>query len=190
MFGQPNAAKPGGLFGSTTQPAQGSSIFDQAGQTGQTGTGTGAGLGSSLFSNTGGNGLFGQQNQQNQQNQQPQQQQTGLGSSLFGNNNQQQPQQQNGLFGGFGEQSTTNQPQQGGIFGSTSQQPSLFGSTATNPMAASTNTTGYGQQAKPELDIGSRIAAVKSAWDPSSPDCRFKVSGSAPNSSDGAISWV
>ncbi len=36
--------------------------------------------------------------------------------------------------------------------------------------------SGYGQQAKQEPDIETRMMAMRSAWDQSSPDCRFKVS--------------
>ncbi|TXT08943.1 hypothetical protein VHUM_02417 [Vanrija humicola] len=151
LFGQQKPA--GGLFGSTstapaTQPATG--------------------------------GLFGQQQQQ---------QQPAAGGGLFGQASTTQP-ATGGLFGAkpagsglFG--STTQQPaQQGGLFGSTNQQPAsgLFGSTAqpqaqqqqsvfnstTAPLATSIN------QAPKEENIEQRIMSIASAWDETSPDCRFK----------------
>lgn len=33
-----------------------------------------------------------------------------------------------------------------------------------------------GGSKRPEVDIGERMTSVRKAWDPQSPDCRFKVS--------------
>ncbi|KAM7187340.1 hypothetical protein V8F20_011004 [Naviculisporaceae sp. PSN 640] len=132
LFGSNNTTQPpaaGGLFGSaaTSQPAQSTSLFGTATSQPQT---TG-----SLFGNTTANsqpqqqsgGLFGTQTA----TQQPQTG-TAAGTSLFGQTSTTQPQQQGGLFGA----STT---AGGGLFGSTAtstqQQPqqmsSLFGGGAT-----------------------------------------------------------
>ncbi|ORX33944.1 nucleoporin complex subunit 54-domain-containing protein [Kockovaella imperatae] len=170
-----------GLFGSTAQPssAQGSSLFGQSAQPGQVPQGTGLfGQTSTSTAQQPAGGLFG-----------------GGSSSLFGNSQstQPQPQQSSGLFGSTSLQpssgagglfGSTSQPQQSSLFSSTShtqpqsslfpstaQQPSqsgLFASTTQNPMNASV------AGSKHELDIESRMMAVKNAWDSASPECRFK----------------
>ncbi|BGP31538.1 hypothetical protein JCM10296v2_003308 [Rhodotorula toruloides] len=162
LFGSTNAsttgglfgAKPattgtlGGLFGSTTQqqqPAPGGGLF------GSTAPATG--------------GLFGSttQPQPQQQQQQPQQQQA---PSLFG---QSQSAASASLFGPKPAASS-----------------SLFGST--NPLLSSTSTAQPSAPSAPvpklgdphpvnpnEPSIESRLSALKDAWDPSSPKCRFQT---------------
>lgn len=149
LFGQQPAAT-GGLFGST-QSAANTNPFSASTNTQGTGGLFGAkpaNSGTSLFgtpqnnqTNTTGGGLFGSGFGTQNQNQAQTQPNNGGGLFSLNNNNQQkpslfggaQPQQQqlgNSLFGNTGNQ------QQGGLFGSTNQQPqpqqqpqnSLFGS--------------------------------------------------------------
>ncbi|WVQ78080.1 hypothetical protein IAT38_000161 [Cryptococcus sp. DSM 104549] len=157
LFGQTNqqqqqpaaggfgAAKPGGLFGSTTTPAAGGTGFGGFGQAAAPAQPAGTGLFGSTnnsTANTGG-GLFGQtQPQQNAQ--QPAQ----TGGGLFGNTG-------TGAAGGglFGAKPAA--PAGGGLFGSTqpAQQPGQTGSVFGNTGAAaggglfgSTNSNAQPQQ--------------------------------------------
>lgn len=137
LFGQPAAS--GGLFGST-QPAANTNTNPFGTSTNNQGTGglfgaKPAATGTSLFgapqntqTNTTGGGLFGGGFGNQNQNQNQTQQNTAGGLFGLGNNNQPkpslfgttQPQQQplgGSLFGNTGSQS------QGGLFGSTNQQP-------------------------------------------------------------------
>ncbi|AAW41481.2 nucleoporin nup189, putative [Cryptococcus deneoformans JEC21] len=139
------AAKPGGLFGSTTTPASTNTGFGGFGQTSNTSQPAGTGLFGSTNTNTNttGGGLFGQT--------QPQQttQQPATGGGLFGSTNA-APATGGGLFGAkpatttapstglFGQTQPTQQPAQtgGGLFGNTASTTGggLFGSTTNNSL--------------------------------------------------------
>ncbi|GMK55427.1 hypothetical protein CspeluHIS016_0204830 [Cutaneotrichosporon spelunceum] len=133
-FGQPaaststfGAAKPGGLFGSTSTPASG--------------FGTSSG-GFGAQANTGG-GLFGQSNATNigfgAQN-------TNTGGGLFGQANQQQPNTGGGLFGNtntFGQNTQQQQNTGLGGFGATANKPA-FGAT-TSGFGTNSGTSTFGQ---------------------------------------------
>jgi nuclear pore complex protein Nup54 len=175
----------GGLFGQQSQQQQ------QQQQQGQT-----PGAGSSLFGgNLGatGGGLFGQA--------QAQQKPAGTGlfgstamtpssGGLFGSTTQPgQPQAGTGLFGSTAQSQQPAQQQQPSmstsIFGTSTQplqqqqqpQAALFGS-VNAPLAATSNlgASAVGLPQRQEQSIEERMMAVQRAWDPSSPDCRFKVS--------------
>ncbi|MCJ1472218.1 Nuclear pore complex protein Nup98-Nup96 [Lambiella insularis] len=144
-FGNNNAQKPGGLFGSTPSASTGSSLFGPNAQSTTTnafGTNNNQANSNSLFApkpnQTGTTSLFGQPASSNStgglfgngfgnnSNQAQQQQNAG---GLFGNNNQQQqqPQQQNlGLSGSTALGGT------GNIFGNTNSSSSLFNNLGAN----------------------------------------------------------
>ncbi|RSH92222.1 hypothetical protein EHS25_008637 [Saitozyma podzolica] len=189
----------GGLFGQQPQqqqqqqqgqtPGAGSSLF--GGNSGATGGGlfgqaqaqpqqkpAGTGLFGSTAMTPSSGGLFGSTAQ-------PGQQQAGTG--LFGSTAQSQQPAQSSLFGGFGQSQQPQQQQQQqpsastSIFGAPPQplqqqpQAALFGS-VNAPLAATSNlgASAVGLPQRQEQSIEERMMAVQRAWDPSSPDCRFK----------------
>ncbi|BGP24144.1 nucleoporin Nup44 [Rhodotorula toruloides] len=165
LFGSTNAGTTGGLFGA--KPPTTGTTGGLFGSTTQQQPATGGGLfGSTAAPATG--GLFGsmqqqpQQQQQQQQQQQPQQQ----APSLFG---QSQSAASASLFGPKPAASSS-------FFGSAN--PLLGTSTTAQPTAPSAPIPKLGDPlpSKPnEPSIESRLSALKDAWDPSSPKCRFQT---------------
>lgn len=63
----------------------------------------------------------------------------------------------------------------GGLFGSTAQQPNALGASTQQPgLFGSTNQQPQQPAVAPEPTIEERMMAIKNAWDPASPDCKFK----------------
>ncbi|GFZ47778.1 hypothetical protein JCM24511_05525 [Saitozyma sp. JCM 24511] len=170
----PGAGAGSSLFGGTAG-ATGGGLFGQA-QTQQKPVGTGL-FGSTAMTPSSG-GLFGSTTQPGP----PQ-----AGTGLFGSTAQSQQPAQSSIFGGFGQSQQQQQQQQPStstsIFGASTQpllqqqqpQAALFGS-VNAPLAAISNlgASAVGLPQRQEPSIEERMMAVQRAWDPNSPDCRFK----------------
>lgn len=193
LFGSTTSQAPatgGGLFGSAT-PATGSAAPPTGGLFGSTNAGTTGGLFGAKPATTGATGgLFGSTTQQ--------QQQPAAGGGLFGSTTAPAT---GGLFGSTAQQQPQ-QPQQQqapSLFGQSQSaasaslfgpkpagSSSLFGSS--NPLLGSSTTAQPTAPSAPipklgdplpvnpnEPSIESRLSALKDAWDPSSPKCRFQT---------------
>ncbi|GAA5957072.1 hypothetical protein JCM21900_000784 [Sporobolomyces salmonicolor] len=152
LFGASQPSSTPSLFGTTTsQPAAAPSLFGQSQPAGQT------------------TSLFGQptQQQQHQQQQQP---------SLFGQSQPAQPAVTSAPLFGQSQTAASNS-----LFGSKPASTSLFGSTApvSAPPAPAAPVPKLGEPYPPpspnEAPIESRIEAIKAAWDPQNPKCRFQT---------------
>lgn len=168
LFGAPaQPAAPGGLFGS--KPA--GSLFGQGGLSINTNT--------SQANNTNSNSLFGSVGQSTQQ----QQQQQSATNNIFG-----QPQQQGGQtsFGSNLGQSTTGNSTNS-LFGGSNLGSSTLGNLGQSNLGASSllsRAPSSTQQNQPDsaqaqfAKLTGQIEAIANAWNSSSPECRFQVSGS------------
>ncbi|GAA5906614.1 hypothetical protein JCM5296_000711 [Sporobolomyces johnsonii] len=152
LFGASQPSSTPSLFGTTTsQPATAPSLFGQSQPAGQT------------------TSLFGQPAQQQQQ--QPQQP-----PSLFGQAQPAQPAVTSAPLFGQSQSAASNS-----LFGSKPASTSLFGSTApvSAPPAPAAPVPKLGEPYPPpnpnETPIESRIEAIKAAWDPQNPKCRFQT---------------